>query len=82
MVLSDWELPHTLPHEFHLEKTEEESWGWRDKERRDVSGNHKNTGKEETRKQNHGLCLWIVHGTWEGKCPQKNIQRDWKAVVW
>lgn len=33
MVLSDWELPHTLPQQFQLERTEEESRGWGDKER-------------------------------------------------
>lgn len=36
LASSDWVLPHTLPHQFHLERTEAGGWGWSSKERREV----------------------------------------------
>lgn len=36
LALSDWVSPHTLPHQFQLERTEAGGWGWSSKERKAV----------------------------------------------
>lgn len=82
MVLSDWELPHTLPHQFQLERTEEESRGWRDKERREAdeglfqgiarTPGGKKKGNRITDAASR--CAWNFVKGW-GR-PQKGIQRD------
>lgn len=64
MVLSDWELPHTLPHQFQLERTEEESWGRRDEERKEVNegmvqGIARILGEEKTGNGTADAASWL-----------------------